>query len=90
MSMSKKDKQRPSLDQPSTYQIIVPGRIDTHWFEWDLDVKVSVIKDDEGLPVTTMTVFLDQAALQGLLRRLYSFGLPLISVNFLDVEFTIP
>ena len=29
---------------------------------------------------------LDQAALQSLLRRLYSLGLPLISVNRVDVE----
>ena len=28
----------------------------------------------------------DQAALQGLLRRLYSLGLPLLSVNRVDTE----
>jgi hypothetical protein len=33
------------------------------------------------LPVTTLTGAVDQAALHGLLRRLYSLGLPLISVN---------
>jgi len=32
-----------------------------------------------------MTGTLDQAALQGLLRRLYSLGLPLISVNCVNV-----
>ena len=43
--------------------------------------------DGEGNshPVTTLTGRLDQAALQGLLRRLYSLGLPLISVACCDV-----
>jgi len=35
----------------------------------------------DGPPITTLTGILDQAALQGLLRRLYALGLPLISVN---------
>jgi hypothetical protein len=33
-----------------------------------------------GQPVTILTGTFDQAGLQGLLRRLYSLGLPLISV----------
>ena len=41
--------------------------------------------DDDGLPVTFLTGTLDQAALLGLLRRLYSLGLPLISVICLEV-----
>ncbi len=37
---------------------------------------------DDGPPATTLTgVVADQAALHGLLRWLYSLGLPLISVN---------
>jgi hypothetical protein len=40
----------------------------------------------EGLPVTTLTGTVDQAALQGLLRRLYSLGLPLISVICVETK----
>jgi hypothetical protein len=40
--------------------------------------------DDDGLPVTTLTGTVDQAALQSLLRRLYSLGLPLILVICVD------
>jgi hypothetical protein len=36
-------------------------------------------REGDGPPVTTLTGTLDQAALQGLLHRLYSLGLPLIS-----------
>jgi hypothetical protein len=43
-------------------------------------VTVTVESQDDSLPVTTLTGTVDQAALQGLLRRLYSLGLPLISV----------
>jgi hypothetical protein len=37
--------------------------------------------EGEGLPVTILTGTVDQAALHGVLRRLYSLGLPLISVK---------
>jgi hypothetical protein len=40
---------------------------------------ISVESNCDSMPVTTLTGNFDQAALQGLLRRLYSMGLPLIS-----------
>ena len=48
-------------------------------------MKIPAETDDDGRPVTTLTGTLDQAALHGLLRRLYSLGIPLISVNCIDV-----
>ena len=42
------------------------------------------IRDEEGLPIAILTGTLDQAALLGFLRRLYSLGIPLISVICLD------
>lgn len=49
-------------------------------------MKITVENGDDGPPVTTLTgVVADQAALHGLLRRLYSLGLPLISVNVVDI-----
>lgn len=71
-----------TLDQPVTYQIKVPGLLDPSWAEWDNRMRLAV--NDDCQPVTTLTGSVDQAALQGLLRRLYSFGLPLISVICLD------
>ncbi len=41
---------------------------------------ITVDTEGDGLPITILTGTVDQAALQGLLRRLYSLGLPLISV----------
>ncbi|MGD2145430.1 MAG: hypothetical protein PVH41_01905 [Anaerolineae bacterium] len=42
---------------------------------------VAVESEGEDPPVTTLTGAVDQAALHGVLRRLYSVGLPMISVN---------
>lgn len=71
---------------PATYQIKVPGELDESWMDWAGDLRVTVdCEGDEGI-VTTLTGCIDQAALLGLLRRLYSLGLPLISVNWIDDE----
>ena len=75
----KETKQRLSLDQPATYQIKVPGHLDESWSDWVGGMTIAVERDNEGLPITVLTGALDQAALQGLLRRLYFLGLPLIS-----------
>ena len=37
-------------------------------------------------PITTLTGEVDQAALHGLLRRLYALGLPLVSVIWIDED----
>jgi hypothetical protein len=80
----KKTKQKLTLDRPATYQIKVPGQLNKRWSNWSGVMTGSVESDDDGLPVTILTGTIDQAALQGLLRRLYSLGLPLISVKCLD------
>ena len=76
----KEIKRKLTLDRPATYQIKVPGHLDESWAEWDRRMTVTVESEDDSPPVTTLTGTVDQAALQGLLRRLYSLGLPLISV----------
>ena len=84
--MMKITKQKLTLDRPATYQIKVPGHLNESWSEWAGGMAITVESDVDGLPVTTLTGTVDQAALQGLLRRLYSLGLPLISVNCVEVK----
>lgn len=79
-------KRRVTLDRPVAYEIKVPGQIDDSWSDWSGGMSITVEDKGDGQPVTTLTGVLDQAALQGLLRRLYSLGLPLISVNLDDRE----
>jgi hypothetical protein len=78
--MMKDVKQKLTLDRPATYQIKVPGHIGESWSDWAGGMTIAVDCEGDDPPVTTLTGTVDQAALQGLLRRLYSLGLPLISV----------
>ncbi len=82
--MMKQAKHKLSLDRPVTYQIKVPGELDESWSDWAGGMTITVESEGDGPPVTTLTGTIDQAALQGLLRRLYSLGLPLISVICVD------
>ena len=72
----------PKLDRPAWYEIKVPGRLEEHWSEWLEGMAVEVESQDQGPTITTLTGEVpDLAALQGLINRLYSMGLSLISVN---------
>ena len=74
-----------TLDRPAIYQIKVPGELDQSWSDWVGGMTITVESEGDGPPVTTLTgAVADQAALQGLLRRLYSVGLPLISVTCVE------
>jgi hypothetical protein len=76
----KKVDQKLTLDRPETYQIKVPGELDASWSDWIGSLTIAVESEGEGPLVTTLTGTFDQVALQSVLRRLYSLGLPLISV----------
>ena len=74
-------KQKLTLDRPATYQIKVPGELDESWSDWVGGMTITVESEGKGPPFTTFTGTVNQAALHGVLRRLYSLGLPLISVQ---------
>lgn len=75
-----------TLDQPATYEIKVPGTLDMKWLDWNGGMTLAYESVLPGGPITTLTITLDQTGLQGLLRHLYSLGLPLISVCWVDFE----
>ncbi len=82
--MMKKVKRKLTLDRPATYHIKVPGHLNESWSEWAGSMTITVESEGDGSPITILTGTIDQAALHGLLRRLYSLGLPLISVICID------
>jgi hypothetical protein len=82
----KKTTGKLTLDRPATYEIKVPGELDASWADWTANLTVKVESEGDGPPITTLTGTFDQAALQGILRRLYSLGLPLISVLCLGYD----
>jgi len=64
-----------------TYEIQVQGRIGERWVPWFEDMTVSA-EDEAQFATTTLTGTVpDQAALLGLLQRLYTLGLPLLLVQ---------
>ena len=82
--MIRERSQTPTLDRPAVYRIKVPGRLDSNWCDWVGDMTITVESQKGMPPVTVLTGALDQAGLHGLLRRLYTRGLPLISVVCVD------
>jgi len=72
------NQKKITLHCPAIYEITVPGALDQTWLD-DNELTITVrVENDQ--PITTLTGFFDQAALHGLLRRLYFLGLPVISV----------
>jgi hypothetical protein len=82
----KEIKQRLTLDRHAVYEIKVPGELDESWTDWDGKMTITVESEGVGPPVTTLTGMVDQAALHSVLRRLYSLGLPLLSVVCVDCD----
>ena len=80
--MMNQDKNKLTLDCPATYQIRVPGELDQSLTGWSGSMQISLETGEAG-PISVLTATVDQAALHGLLRRLYSLGLPLISVAWM-------
>jgi len=81
-----KNNKRLTLYRPATYQIKVPGELNELRSDWGGRLTVTIECDENDLPITTLTGVVDQAALHGILRRLYSLGLPLISVKCFEVS----
>ncbi len=69
------------------YQIRVEGKISQRWLAWFEGLAISTTEEHPGRAVgcpaiTTLTgVVADQAALAGLLQKLYTLGLPLLEVR---------
>ena len=74
------------------YQVRVEGRIGQRWLAWFDGLAINTADQDgeqaDGGPaITTLTgVMPDQAALAGLLQKLYTLGLPLVEVRRKEAE----
>jgi len=71
----------------TTYQIEVEGRISERWAHWFEDLAITVYEGEETPAVTTLIgPVADQAALLGLLQKLYTLGLTLLVVRRMEVD----
>jgi len=69
---------------PLAYQIKVAGQLDPDWSDWFSDLAVTVEHSgDEAITALTGPVA-DQAALRGILIKLWDLNLTLISVSQVD------
>jgi hypothetical protein len=76
-----------SLDQPGMYCIRVQGLLDCRWQDYFEEMQLETETLPDGTKITCMTGQLnDQAAVQGVLQKLYNLGFPLISVDRLEEE----
>ncbi len=76
-----------SLDQPGQYRIRVQGALGERWMEYFEDMQIAVETCPDGAQVTVLTGCLtDQAALQGVLQKLYNLGFPLISAEHIQTQ----
>ena len=74
---------RTDPDQPMIYQIRIKGQLERRWIEWFGDVTITL--EENGDTVLTCSV-VDQAALHGLLKKVRDLGLPLLSVNRVELD----
>ena len=76
--MSNKQPLNTDAESPEAYQIKLAGHLDPRWTDWFDGMSISL--DKEGNTILSGPVR-DQAELQGLIKKIYSLGLTLISVN---------
>jgi hypothetical protein len=71
-----------TLEQPGTYRICVAGRLNAAWAEYFEEMEITESSGPQGSNLTILTGELsDQAAVQGVLQKLYNLGFPLVSVE---------
>jgi hypothetical protein len=81
------DSNRPVVDETFVYEIRLAGHLPARWSAWF-----------EGLAMTTEPdgttrlsgPLVDQAALHGLLKKVRDLGMPLVSVNRVQIDETHP
>ncbi|MGA2142949.1 MAG: hypothetical protein ABSG94_11080 [Brevinematales bacterium] len=65
------------------YQIRIKGHLSYQWASWFNDLALT--QENNGDTLITGPVA-DQAALHGLIKKVFNLGLPLISVNPVEFE----
>ena len=79
------DERNPKTDpdRPMIYQIRIKGQLDRKWIDWFGDVTITL--EENGDTLLTCSV-VDQAALHGLLKKVRDLGMPLMSVNRVELD----
>lgn len=76
--MSNKIYPKTEQNQPGCYQIRLKGQLDSKWTEWFEGMSITL--EEDGNTLLTGPV-IDQAALNGLLKKIRDLGLTLLAIN---------
>lgn len=77
-------RQRINMFEPAVFSIRIEGKLSESWSKYFGAQSISVEVNEDGLSSTTLiSEPVDQAALIGMINRLNSLGLPLVSVECL-------
>ena len=67
--------------QPSNnYQIVIAGRLEPQWSAWFNGLSIQMVSGEQPTTILSGEIK-DQAALRGILMRIWDLNLDLISVN---------
>lgn len=70
------------MTEEAVYRIEVQGTIGPRWEGWFEGLTLAIKDGNDGMPVTTLTgAVADQAALRGVLAKLWDLNLTLLSVT---------
>ena len=83
VDMSNEFGRKTDPDQPVVYQIKIEGLLEDQWA--DSFGGMSISREKNGDTVLTGVV-IDQAMLYGLLKKVRDLGLPLVSVNRIEIN----
>jgi hypothetical protein len=73
--------------KPACYQIELEGKIRKDWSDWLNGMEISTRKGCQGTQITIMVgEVTDQAALRGILCRLWDLNLTIVSVYRLEMN----
>jgi len=83
--MSNKLDPKTDPGQPVVYQIRLTGHLDSQWTGWFGGLSITLEEDGDTLLTGPLV---DQAALHGLLKKVRDLGMPLVSVNQVQLNKT--
>ena len=79
--------QKMKVKKNSVYQIKVQGRLNQQWSDWLAGMTIRHDPTGDEMFVTTLTgPIVDQAALRGILNKLWDLNLALLSITRLDMR----
>ena len=81
------DGSEKELNKPIAYQVKIRGHLNVKWAEWLCGKNVKINNAGENSAETTIYLIVpDQAALRGVLNKIWDLNLTLISVSLSNGE----